>query len=102
MHQFIPFAVFAVVAFVFVLMNKKFGDKLFCGNIIKDYGVIEERQQGITNVKHSLLLTEKDGVRRIMIKEEMSAVLGWNLRYFEFDLGSAQKLRDGLTDALKS
>ena len=101
MHQFIPLLAFAAFMILFVLINKKFGDKIFCGNILKDYGVIGESQKGISNVKHSLLLAEKDGVRKVMIKEEMSAVLGWNIRYFEFDMGSALRLRDDLSDALK-
>lgn len=96
---FVPFLLF--VFLILFLRNKKFADKFYAGNTIKDYGLIDDVQQGISNIKHSVLLSEKEGKRKIFIKEEVYAGLGWGKRYFEFDIDSAQKLRDVLNDALK-
>jgi hypothetical protein len=62
--------------------------------------LIDDVQNGISNIKHSVLLSEKEGKRMIIIKEEVYAGLGWGKRYFKFDIGSAQKLRDVLNDAV--
>ena len=79
---------------------KKAEELLFTGKTIKDYGVIDEHQAGIGRFKHSVLLTEKQNQKRVIIKETVTAALGANVRYFEFDRIGIQKLKEALEDAL--
>jgi len=80
---------------------KKVEEALWTGKIIKDYGIIDEHQMGISKFKHSVLLTEKKNQKKIIIKESVTALLAANVRYFEFDRMATQKLKDTLEDALQ-
>ncbi len=76
---------------------KRAEEVLFTGKTIKDYGVIDEHRIGI---RHSVLLTERQNKKRIIIKESVTAFLGASVRYFEFDKMGVQKLKEILEDAL--
>jgi len=74
----------------------------FVGRIIKDYGVIDEKNYGIGKFKYSILLTEKDNERRTVIKRTVAAVLAASVEYFIINMDNVQKFRDILDDALKT
>ncbi|RKY41969.1 MAG: hypothetical protein DRP80_07290 [Candidatus Omnitrophota bacterium] len=79
---------------------KRAEEVLFTGKTIKDYGVIDEHRIGISKFRHSVLLTERQNKKRIIIKESVVASLGASVRYFEFDKMGVRKLKEILEDAL--
>lgn len=79
---------------------KKLKKAIVSGKIIKDYGVVNEQLKGIARVKHRVLLVEKYGKKRIVIREG-STLIGKEPRDFEFSRQGAQRLRDSLGDALR-
>ncbi len=81
---------------------KKIEETLWTGKIIKDYGVIDEKQMGIVKPKHRVMLTEKNGEKNIIIKESIVAGISAYVKYFRLDKPSAQNLKDAVEDALKS
>ena len=80
---------------------RKIQETLWTGKTIKDYGVINEKQMGISKCRQSVLLTEREGKKKIIIKESWTAFLGASVAYSEFDRMSTQRLKDALDDALR-
>jgi len=79
---------------------KKAEELLFTGKIIKDYGVVCEDSSGGCKRTKGVLLVERDGKKKIIIKESTKALLGASVTYSEFDRMGVQQLRDSLNDAL--
>lgn len=81
---------------------KKAEELLFTGKVIKDYGGIDDYQMNLGRFKHSVVLFEKKGQKKIVIMETVTALGGFNKRYFIFDKQTVKKLKDILDDALKT
>lgn len=74
--------------------------KLFLGEILHDYGVIEETHAGVARLRISLLLCRKRGEIVLVIKESGVAPIGFSVRYTSFRRESLVPLRQALDDAL--
>ncbi len=70
------------------------------GKLIKDYGVVNEHRKGIAMFRHNLLLVEKFGKKKILIREN-TTLIGGEVRHFEFDEQGARRLKDALDDAIR-
>ena len=70
------------------------------GELIKDYGVINEYRKGIARFKHNVVLIEKQGKRKLIIRES-STLIGGEIKDFEFDSEGARHLKETLDNALK-
>ncbi|MBU2474322.1 MAG: mitochondrial fission ELM1 family protein [Candidatus Omnitrophica bacterium] len=79
---------------------KKMKIPAFSENIIKDYGVINEYNKGIAKFRHNLLLVERFGKKKIVIREK-TTLIGGEVRHFQFDEQGARRLKDALDDALR-
>ncbi len=55
-------------------------DRIFAGKVIHDFGVLEEASLGIGKRKLSLLLVEKKGEVRLVLKMAATSILGGNIR----------------------
>ena len=51
---------------------RKIEEAIWTGKTIKDYGMIDEKQMGIRNIKNSVRLTEKEGKKKVIIKQSMT------------------------------
>jgi hypothetical protein len=68
-------------------------DRIFVGEVIQDFGIIEEKSLGIGRMRKSALLTKKNGKFRFVIKTSSVAFLAASVNYTEFDLEDAYKIR---------
>ena len=80
---------------------KKIEESLFTGKIIKDYGIIDKRKEGIVEYKHNMFLTQKKNKKKIIIRETVKSPFGFNVRYIELEREGVQKLKDALENALE-
>jgi len=71
-------------------------DRLFVGEVIQDFGIIEEESLGIGEMRKSALLTKKKGKIRFVIKTSAVAFLAASVNYTEFDLENAYKIRQSI------
>jgi hypothetical protein len=74
-------------------------DRIFVGNVIKDFGILNEQSLGLAKVKHSALLVEKHGRLFFVMKSSAWAIFGAGLSYQRFPLEDALKLREYLTES---
>lgn len=70
------------------------------GEIIKDYGIVNQHRKGIAKFKHSVLLVEHFGKKKIIIKED-TTLIGGEVRTFELDKDGAMRLKETLDNALR-
>ena len=71
-------------------------DRIFVGEVIKDFGMIEDQSLGIGRMRKSALLTKKQGKIRFVIKSSAVAFLAASVNYTEFDLENAYKIRQSI------
>jgi hypothetical protein len=76
-----------------------FIDRLFVGNVIKDFGILDEKSIGLGKMKHSALLVEKYGRLFFVIKFSAWAIFGASVSYQKFALDDATKLREYITES---
>jgi hypothetical protein len=74
-------------------------DRFFVGEVIQDFGVIEEKSLGIGRMKKSALLAKKDGKIRFVIKMSAVAFLGASVNYVDFEIEDAHKLRQFISQS---
>lgn len=79
---------------------KKIEELLFTGKVIKDYGIICEDSTGCCKRIKTVLLVDRKGQKKIIIRESRKALLAASITYSEFDRTGVQQLRDSLDDAL--
>ena len=72
---------------------------LWTGEVVKDYGVIRERSVRGPRRKLSAVLAERDGVRRVFLKESWRGLLAASVRYVELDRDEVERLAEILADA---
>ncbi|RMG40751.1 MAG: hypothetical protein D6732_03060 [Methanobacteriota archaeon] len=73
--------------------------KFWLGEIIKDYGVIQEKKVGPACSKISAMLCQKNGELKFIIKESNTAFLAASVRYLEITSSNVHKFKDILQDA---
>jgi hypothetical protein len=74
--------------------------KIFFGNVIHDYGVIDESGFGFGRVRISVLLCRRGDRTNLVIKESAIAWLGFSVRYTMLGRGSLIGLKRAVDDAL--
>ena len=74
-------------------------DRLFVGNVVKNFGHLELQSFGIGKRGRSVLLAEKRGELFFAVKSFAWAVFGGSVRYYTFRLVNALKLRDFINDS---
>jgi hypothetical protein len=76
-------------------------EKTFFGEVIHDYGIIEERRIGITRTRVSLLLCRKEGDLVFVIKESNVAFLAAGTRYIYIHRPQIAVFKEAVDDAYK-
>jgi len=71
-------------------------DRIFVGEVIQDFGIIEDQSLGIGRMRKSALLAKKKGKIRFVIKTSAVAFLAASVNYTEFDLENAYKIRQSI------
>ena len=71
-------------------------DRMFVGEVIQDFGIIEDQSLGIGRMRKSALLTKKNGKIRFVIKTSTIAFLAASVNYTEFNLENAYKIRQSI------
>ncbi len=71
----------------------------FLGDVVHDYGIIEERRAGITRTRVSLLLCRKGGELVLVIKESNVAFLGASTRYTYIHKPQITAFKEAVDDA---
>jgi len=74
-------------------------DRFFVGNVIKDFGTVDEKSIGIGKMKHSAMLVEKYGKLSFVIKSSAWAFLGASVSYHKIPLDDAAKLREFISES---
>lgn len=74
-------------------------DRVLVGKVIKDFGVLEAETRGIAKVTKSVLLVERKGERKIVLKSSSKAVFGAGVQYVDVKMSSLPKLRLMLDEA---
>ncbi|MFQ5398238.1 MAG: hypothetical protein ACE5E7_01420 [Anaerolineae bacterium] len=69
------------------------------GEVLHDYGIIEERRMGITRTRVSLLLCRKNGELLLVIKESNVAILGASTRYTYIHQPQLTAFKEAIDDA---
>lgn len=71
-------------------------DKIFVGEVIQDFGIIEEESLGISRMRKSTMLVKQKGKIRFVIKTSTVAFLAASVNYAIFDLENAYKIRQSI------
>lgn len=74
-------------------------DRLLVGNVIKDFGTLDEKNIGIGKTRHSALLVEKYGQLFFVIKFSGWALFGGSVSYQKFRLDDAARLREYISQS---
>ena len=81
---------------------KKLEEYFFTGKVLEDYGAVyRHRPFPWWTVEYRVLLTEKKGEKRVIIKQKSGARGEVNRSYHEFDLEGAKRLYETLGEILK-
>lgn len=70
------------------------------GDLVHDYGIIEESQRVLTKTRVSLQLYNKNGEYSLVIKESNMAFLAANVRYTRISEANLKELKDVVDDAI--
>jgi len=71
------------------------------GELIKDYGLVNEYRRGLVRFKHNVLLVKEGSQKKIIIKED-ATLIGGEIRILQFDKQGASRLKEALDNALRS
>lgn len=77
------------------------GEKLFLGDVIRDYGVLDERKSGITTFKVSVFLCEKNGKKVLISKQSARALFGSSVSYHYIYEENLPALRQAVDEAME-
>ena len=81
----------------------KIEQRFFTGSILKDYGVVYERKPfPWWSVEYRVLLTEKDGLKHVVIKQRSGMRGELNVSYHDFDLKGVKRLKEILDQILSA
>lgn len=73
--------------------------KAFTGEVVKDYGVIEEWKHGLSRVRTSALLCRQKGQHRIVFRHSSRALFGASVSYT--DLSATPEVVGKLAEIIK-
>ena len=76
-----------------------FFDRIFMGEVIRDFGVLEEKSLIIGKMRKSLLLVRRRGKIKIAFKWSGYSPFGGSVNYFDLSAESLPKLRQFLEEA---
>ena len=74
-------------------------DRIFVGQVIKDFGPIEEKNLGLGKITTSALLVEKAGKLNFVLKNSGWFLVSGSFRYEIFTLEEASKLRECINES---
>jgi hypothetical protein len=74
--------------------------KLWTGEVLKDYGPISERKYRFSTCRVSVVLAQKNGANRLWIRESRRGPLAASVRFLELDSDAVMRLGAALEDAL--
>lgn len=81
---------------------EKIEECFFTGKILKDFGVVYEHKPfPWWCVEYRVLLTEKSGTKRVIVKQKSGMRGELNVSYHDFDLQAAKRLKETLGQVLK-
>lgn len=63
-----------------------FERKLFTGEVLRDFGVLQERAAGITRMRTSILLCRRSGALQLVFRQAATAPLGAGVQYIPIDV----------------
>ncbi len=72
---------------------------LWTGEVLRDYGVIGDREIGSGHRTLSVVLSDKHG-GRVFLKESWRAAIAFRVNFVELDADEAARLEEALRDAL--
>jgi hypothetical protein len=77
--------------------------KVFLGEVLEDYGTIDDERIGIARLRTSVLLCRRSDCLRLVFRQVGTAVLGASVRYIKVDVTpeSLRILEEILVDARK-
>jgi predicted HTH transcriptional regulator len=71
-------------------------DKIYLGEVIQDFGLIEEEPLGIGRMRKYALLVKQKGKIRFVIKTTTVVFLAAGVHYTTFDLENVYKIRQSI------
>lgn len=81
--------------------NVKVSGKLFVGQVVRDFGCVEQEKFPLGRINKCALLAKRGGELHLVLKFSQWALLGWNVGYQYFVLEDAYKLRGYITESEK-
>lgn len=82
---------------------KWFERKLFTGDVLQDYGEIQDTRKGLTRLRTSVLICRKDNKLQLVFRHTATAPFGAKVQYSTMDLTpqTIQVLQNIVNDAKK-
>lgn len=77
----------------------KRNEKLFVGQVVKDFGCVEQEKFPIGKISKCALLAERGGELHLVLKFSQWALFGWNVGYQYFSLEDADRLREYIIES---
>jgi hypothetical protein len=84
-------------------MSSWLEQKLFLGNVVREYGTIHEEQRGWIHITTSVFLCQRDDRLQLMFRNLRTAPFAFRVHYTEIDIttDTLRMLGDILLDAHK-
>lgn len=80
---------------------KKAESSIFLGKIIHDFGVIDERKESGATYKESILLCEKNGKKKLVLKQTATAILGASVNYHYISSENLLAFKSAIDEAVR-
>ena len=77
--------------------------KIFLGEVVQDYGTIQDQRKGVARLRTSVLLCRRDGQLQFVFRNVGTAPLGASVNYTKIDVTpeTLRRLGEILLDAHK-
>ena len=75
-------------------------DKLFVGEVVQDFGVVQTKRYGIARTTTSVLVVERKGKLKLVIKQSSVAILAAGVSYVEIDAENVPGFREAVDQAV--
>jgi hypothetical protein len=69
-------------------------DRLLVGQVVQDFGPVQEKNWLIGKRTYSVMLVRKSGRLRFVLKSSIVTLIGLSVTYFTLELEEAYQLRD--------
>lgn len=83
-------------------MISKAENSLFLGDVIEDFGVIDERKEKGTTFTLSVMWCERNGEKRLVFKESTRALFGVSVNYHYVSAENLSRLKQVIDAAIDS